>query len=100
MDLVQIWTDWNGVITLGVFMLFSLTNVKEKAMQAVASVNEVMQKAKGMSDEQALDMAAELIGKVKYLAWLPFVVRRWLAQMAFDAMKKWAKKEEVDLKKA
>ena len=85
--------EWSTPLVLALTALFWYFDVKAQAMQAIAATNEVMAKAGKLTSDQALTMAAEYMGKFKFLAWIPIGIRKWIIQMAFDQMKAAIKKQ-------
>lgn len=88
-QIVNFLTQWKEVIAL---VLFVVLGINAQAKAAVAATNEIMQKSTGMTDDTALELAATLLGKVAWLAWMPIGIRKWIVQMVFDGIKKVANK--------
>lgn len=89
MDLViGFLNNWKEAIALALFVVMA---VNAQAKAAVAATNEIMQKSQ-MDDEVALELAATLLGKIAWLAWMPIGIRKWICQVIFDGIKKVANK--------
>lgn len=90
MDLViGFLNNWKEAIALALFVVMA---VNAQAKAAVAATNEIMQKSTGMTDDTALELAATLLGKIAWLAWMPIGIRKWICQVIFDGIKKVANK--------
>ncbi|MFA5114368.1 MAG: hypothetical protein WC529_08810 [Candidatus Margulisiibacteriota bacterium] len=82
-----------AVAELGVFLVLMLSS---SARGAIAAVNDILKGGVGMTDEQALQKASDLMGKK--LPYIPDALRKMIIQWLFDSMKNVVKKNAAPIK--